>query len=190
MSEQHHLNSKAMVLKLGNQLRKLRNRKELSLEELARITKVSKVTLGNIERGEANPSLSVIWKIANALAVPLSTLLAEEKEISISRVNSNTKVESEDGNVILEPIFSPLKEGFEMYRAYIKPESEYCPGAHQPGVIEYLTVMAGEIIVTVEDDSFHLHEFEGIRFHGDCEHAYINPSKNIAVLHFVMSYSI
>ena len=182
-------NPKAMAKQLGNQLRKLRNQNEMTLEQLSEKTEVSKITLGNIERGEDNQSLTVIWKFANALQVPISVLLAENNDIAISRVGEARAIISEDGVCTLEPMFSSSKDHLEIYRAYIKPNSEYKPGPHQFGIVEYLTVMTGEIIVRVKQEQFHLKQYEGIRFQGDHDHSYLNPTSEITVLHFVMTYS-
>lgn len=46
--------------RIGNNLRQFRSNKGISLEALANQIGVSKLTLINIERGEANPTLSVI----------------------------------------------------------------------------------------------------------------------------------
>ena len=56
--------------RLGLRLRKVRQQQGQSLDALADKAGVNKLTLGNIERGEGNPTLSVIWKIANGLGVP------------------------------------------------------------------------------------------------------------------------
>lgn len=47
---------------MGAALKKYRKEKNISLDDLAELTGVSKLTLGNIERGETNPTLTIIWK--------------------------------------------------------------------------------------------------------------------------------
>ena len=61
--------------RMGLRLRKVRQQQGQSLDVLAVKVGVNKLTLGKIERGEGNPTLSVIWKIANGLGVPFSSLL-------------------------------------------------------------------------------------------------------------------
>jgi transcriptional regulator with XRE-family HTH domain len=179
-----------LAKQVGETLRKIRQERRISLQELAGITGVSKLTLGNIERGEANPSLTVIWKIANGLTIPISALLNENQEILVSRKNKGNKALSANEACTLEPIFDASNYGsLEIHRAFLKPNSEYSPGAHQPGVVEYVTVMKGEVKIKIQDDCYHLYEYDAIKFNGDREHAYINPTESAAVLHFVMTYT-
>ncbi|MFC0560194.1 helix-turn-helix domain-containing protein [Halalkalibacter alkalisediminis] len=179
-----------LAKQVGETLRRIRQERGMSLQELATITEVSKLTLGNIERGEANPSLSVIWKIANGLRFPISALLNEKQEVVVSRKNRGNKVVSANESCTLEPIFDSTNYGsLEIHRAFLKPNSEYSPGAHQAGVIEYVTVMKGELKIKIQDDYYHLYEYDSIKFNGDRVHAYMNPTDFETVLHFVMTYS-
>ncbi|MFI8684953.1 helix-turn-helix domain-containing protein [Rossellomorea sp. NPDC077527] len=175
---------------VGATLRNIRKDRGLHLQDLAEITGVSTLTLGKIERGEANPSLTIIWKIANGLSIPISALLVEKQEIQISRKNEGNKVISANDSLTLEPMFTSSGYGsLETHRAFLKPESEYCADAHQPGVIEFVTVMEGSVCVKVEDEVFELGQYDSIKFHADKEHSYINKNATEAVLHFVMIYT-
>ncbi|UOQ95580.1 XRE family transcriptional regulator [Halobacillus shinanisalinarum] len=181
---------KKLSQQVGSTLRKVRNNKGLSLQELADLSNVSKLTLGNIERGEANPSLSVIWKIANALSIPISSLLNESNEIVISRNHSGNKVLSHNEACLLEPMFDEKVYGpIEIHRAFLKASSEYSPGPHQQGVIEYVTVMEGCTTVTIEETSYELNTYDSIKFKADVKHSYLNKGTEEAVLHFVMTYT-
>ncbi|WP_158734858.1 helix-turn-helix domain-containing protein [Alteribacillus sp. YIM 98480] len=183
-------NAETLAKQVGSTLRKIRQERRMSLQELADRIEVSKLTLGKIERGEANPSLTVIWKIANGLSIPISVLLSEEQHVKLSRKNTGNKVVSANEACTLEPIFNVSSYGsMEMHRAYLNPNSEYCPGSHQSGVVEYVTVMEGEVQIEIEGDRYHLYQYDSITFNGDREHAYKNPKASTAVLHFVMTYA-
>jgi transcriptional regulator with XRE-family HTH domain len=67
---------KAWLDALGALIRTQRMTAGLSLRELAVRTKVSNAYLSQIERGLHEPSISVLAAIAEALDVPLETLLA------------------------------------------------------------------------------------------------------------------
>jgi transcriptional regulator with XRE-family HTH domain len=62
---------------LGSLLRSQRAAAELSLRELAELTNVSNAYLSQLERGQHEPSLSVLRSIASALGVPLESLLVQ-----------------------------------------------------------------------------------------------------------------
>lgn len=172
--------------RIGANLRQLRTKQGMSMEALAKQIGVSKLTLLKIERGEANPTLSVIWKIANGLHMPIASLLSVGSEVSISRKKDGLKLASPDETFIAEPLFHA--PGFELYRGYLQPHGEYRSEAHQSGVTEYVTVMSGQLALEVDGETYRLEEHDSIRFKGDRPHKYANPSSSLTVLHFVISY--
>lgn len=174
--------------RIGANLRQFRVNKGISIEALAKQIGVSKLTLLNIERGEANPTLSVIWKIANGLKIPITALLSIEADVSIARKKDSMKLSSLNDVFVAEPLF-PSQGLVELYRGYLQPQGEYFSEAHQAGVIEFVTVMSGELTVEVDDDTYHLDEYDSIRFKGDHPHKYANPSSALTILHFVISYN-
>lgn len=174
---------------IGSKLRQIRVNKSLSMEALAKQIGISKLTLGQIERGEANPTLSLIWKIANGLSVPVTSLLSVETDVSIARRKKGLKLTGSDDVFTVEPLFSNKQNSFELYRGYLKPHTEYLSEAHAPGVEEFIIVMSGSLVVEVEGKTYELDEFDSIRFGGDSNHKYINTSSNLTVLHFVISYN-
>ncbi|TFE02276.1 XRE family transcriptional regulator [Jeotgalibacillus salarius] len=176
--------------KVGEILRKLRKDKAFTLEELADLTGVSKLTLGKIERGEANPSLTIIWKIANGLRIPISSLMVESQEVTLLKKSGNS-VMSENQSLKLEPVFTTQVQGsIESHKGYLQPDSIYEAEAHQLGVKEYITVMEGEVVVRVGEEEYQLERFDSIKFNADQPHAYMNHSGETAILHFVMIYSL
>lgn len=60
--------------KLGKRIRKLRKEQKISQEGLAEKAKIHRTYMGKIERGESNPPIHTVGKIANALKVSLSKL--------------------------------------------------------------------------------------------------------------------
>lgn len=72
------LNSQLLV-KFGNKVREIRQKKGFSQEALALKAGVHRTYIGMIERGEKNITLENIEKISNALDVPLSKLFENIK---------------------------------------------------------------------------------------------------------------
>jgi transcriptional regulator with XRE-family HTH domain len=60
---------------VGQNVRRLRTKKGLTQEQLAFEAKIDLTYVGGIERGERNPSLIVMVRIADALSVPIQRLL-------------------------------------------------------------------------------------------------------------------
>jgi len=62
---------------VGKNVRRLRQQKGLTQEQLAFEAKIDLTYVGGIERGRRNPSLMVMARIAQALSAPLAKLLSE-----------------------------------------------------------------------------------------------------------------
>ncbi len=90
---------------IGERVRQLRMKQGYSLEAFANRINVSKLTLMKVEKGEGNPTLSVVWKIANGLSVPIASLLMVEEGVELSRKKQSLELASSDNQFIVEPMF-------------------------------------------------------------------------------------
>ena len=88
----------------GN-IRRVRKSKKLSLEQTAALSGVSRSMLGQIERGEANPSVAILGKIAQALKVPAEVLLENDDfdSLLLARTAAVKARLSDGGKVNLRP---------------------------------------------------------------------------------------
>lgn len=73
-------------MSIGNNIKKIRNLKGLKQSELAELSDVSRVAIGNYERGERTPNIDILNKIANALDVSITDLLSEDTNNDKSKV--------------------------------------------------------------------------------------------------------
>jgi transcriptional regulator with XRE-family HTH domain len=62
---------------LAKNVRKYRQQRKLTQEQLAFEAQIDLTYMGGIERGKRNPSLLVMARIADALGVPLPKLLGD-----------------------------------------------------------------------------------------------------------------
>ena len=106
---------------VGENIKRIRKTKKRSMERLAAEAGVSRSMLGQIERGEANPSVALLGKLASALKVPAdvllenddfqSLLLARELDLSVLRrsrvyVDSLLSMPQATGDLLI-----PIQEG-------------------------------------------------------------------------------
>lgn len=70
-------------LALGRALRELRVGRGISQERLAQLSGMDRTYVGGIERGERNPSYANLRRLAIALELPPSRLLARAEEIEV-----------------------------------------------------------------------------------------------------------
>nr|WP_273845604.1 helix-turn-helix transcriptional regulator [Rubrobacter calidifluminis] len=61
---------------MGTRIRSLRKERKMTLEELAAECEMTRNGLSLVERGESNPRLSTLYRIACALGVSLVDLLS------------------------------------------------------------------------------------------------------------------
>lgn len=66
---------------VGRNIRRIRVSKGIAQERLAFDAGVDRSYLGGMERGEENPTVDVLERVATTLAVPLRDLFAEPGEI-------------------------------------------------------------------------------------------------------------
>ncbi|HFX6310674.1 helix-turn-helix transcriptional regulator [Acinetobacter nosocomialis] len=59
----------------GQLVRKYRKEKNISQEKLALLCNIDRSYMGRIERGEVNITLEKLYELANALGVPVISLL-------------------------------------------------------------------------------------------------------------------
>ncbi len=64
-----------VLQKFGDSLQKVRKSQDISQEELAAKLSMHRTYVGMIERGERNPTIRTLYKIAKALKVKSSDLL-------------------------------------------------------------------------------------------------------------------
>jgi transcriptional regulator with XRE-family HTH domain len=68
---------KSLNKRFGKRVRELRRQKKLSQEAFAEIAELDRSYMGALERGEQNPSLWIVARIADALGITLSELCDE-----------------------------------------------------------------------------------------------------------------
>jgi transcriptional regulator with XRE-family HTH domain len=172
--------------KVGATLQTLRQAQGLSLDELSRRAGVSKSMLSQIERNQANPTVAVVWRLANALRVELTELLGGEKSaapaIETVAAHATPALFSPDGLCqlrILGPI--DLAGQFEWYELRVEPGGALESAAHEPGSREHLSVLSGQLEVTAGDHAELLNAGETARYAVDGAHAIRNRGKQVAV---------
>jgi transcriptional regulator with XRE-family HTH domain len=80
-----HDADRAIVRSFGLALRRQREARRWSQERLAEVADLNRSYVGELERGEAVPSLQTIGKLAAALEVGLGQLLSEAEQLDRAR---------------------------------------------------------------------------------------------------------
>ena len=68
----------AYSIDVGTRLRQLREERNMSMRSLATASGLSANALSMIERGKTSPSVSTLYKLADAMGVPITTFFGEQ----------------------------------------------------------------------------------------------------------------
>lgn len=171
-------------------LRRLREEKKLSLDNVSKLSGVSKSMLGQIERGEVNPTISTVWKIANGLKVSFTALMSRpEADIEIVDKNDIQPLLEDGGRYRNYPLF-PFNDTrrFEMYMLEIDAGGQLKAEAHPQGTQEFITLFTGKIAVEVNGEKYIVMNGSSIRFKADMPHSYYNVGAEQAKLSMIIYY--
>lgn len=176
---------------VGANLRRLRIKRGLSLDRLAKASGVSRAMLGQIELGQSTPTITVLWKVARALDVPFSSFLTEAgaPTATILRRDRARLLTSSEGSFSSRALFpSEEARSTEFYELRLAPHGVERAEAHPPGTTENLVVTQGVLKVTVGSVHHQLQTGDAILFQADVPHVYENPGNREALLYLVMNY--
>lgn len=124
---------------VGDRVRTTRRDRGLSLAALADAAGVGKGSLSEIENGSRNPTLSTLYALAGALAVPLSALLAERPGAELSSPGIRGR--------LLETTHHDDGTTVEVYLLRLDADADHRSAGHGRGVVEHFLVTSGRAAV-------------------------------------------
>lgn len=177
-----------MNLIVAGNIKRLREENRLSLDELSRLSSVSKSMLAQIERGDGNPTISTLWKISNGMKVPFDALTVRpENFYEIVKTSELQPLLEDNGRVKNYSIF-PDDENrrFAVYYLELEKDSYWESEPHLSGTTEFITIFAGNIEIYADNQKFNVEKGDSVRFKADTVHSYRNTGKGNAVLHMII----
>lgn len=175
---------------VGSNLRRLRKAHGFSLERLAELSGVSRAMLGQIETAKSVPTVSLLWRVADALGVPVATLVSTENEPSVavlSRNGASVLVGSEGrySSRSLLPGNRQRQTGFFELR-FAAGHRESFP-ASALGTHHNIVVAQGRLSVAINgDETVILEEGDAIAFEASSAYAIENPSAVVTTAYLVV----
>lgn len=175
---------------IGTKLKNIRSKRNLSLDEVTKLTGVSKAMLGQIERGQSNPTVSTLWKIATGLKVSFSFFIDENQDdLKIVSQDEISPIIEEDNKMKLYPIFPfDANRGFEIFTIELEPDCNHISNPHNSGVEEYIIVTEGEIELNIGDKKLTLRKGNSIKFTANIQHVYKNTTNYKAIFQNIIFY--
>jgi transcriptional regulator with XRE-family HTH domain len=171
----------ATSIDVASSLRELREARGISMRTLATKSGLSANALSMIERGKTSPSVSTLYKLADALGVSITAFFGtetEKKQIVFLKSDERTRMSFTRG------VFEAL--GGEQFSGRVEPfmltlESGAASGLHT--IIhtghEFVFCLRGQLEYYVEKQIFLLSAGDSLLFESKMQHRWKNPSKHV-----------
>ncbi|NDC40835.1 MAG: helix-turn-helix domain-containing protein [Chitinophagia bacterium] len=167
----------AYMLEISKKIKKKRVEKDLTVQELANKSGVTKGMISQIENGRSIPSLPVLFKIISSLDMAVNDFFADmtsgiKDEPVIVRKNSDYEdFQKEDAvGFFYKRIFVQDVPGSTVDFVLLTLE----PGATRPQVqtaaLEYKYVISGSVSYIINGNTYELHTGDSIFFNGMMPH--------------------
>ena len=163
---------------LAANIRKLREERGLTQQDMSNASGIPRATWASLESGGANPTLSVLNRVAASLQVSIEELIGAPKT-QVQFFKAGFGKEIRKGRGILRPLIPEVIPGLEISRMTLEPGGSYPGAPHTPGTREYLSCESGSIELYVSGEKWQLQAGDAIAFRGDQKHSYHNPSKRV-----------
>jgi transcriptional regulator with XRE-family HTH domain len=179
--------------RLCERLKHLRAQRAWSLEALAQASGVSRSMLSQIERGRANPTLAVTFRIARAFGMSLAELVETPgvaSQVTVIRAADRAYHYRSDPDCTIRTL-SPLhlEKDVELYEVRLRPGGALRSAAHYQGTREFLTVQRGRVRIESAQDREELRPGDSATYRADVPHAIVNLGPGGALVVLVVIYS-
>lgn len=174
---------------LGANVRRLREARGASQQQMARLAEIPRATWASLESGTANPTLSVLTRVAASLQVSIEELVGPPRTACRLLPAAEAPVRRRQG-ATLRPLLPESIPGIEISRLELPPGGHLSGVPHTPGTREYLTCEQGRIELVASGERWQLVPGDALVFRGDQRHSYHNlEEKRVAVAISVVCFA-
>lgn len=177
---------------IAENLKRIRKSKNMSLDALAEKTGVSKSMLGQIERGESNPTVATIAKIVDGIRISFEELLYPKQESVLVIDNGKMPLlRSEEGAYQVRSIFPyDRRRNFEVYEVKIEPGGGCACFLKGEQGSEYILVNQGVLTLETTEGTYEVAADHAVRIDTAKEHSYHNSGNRQLVLNLLAAYDV
>ena len=171
----------ALSVNVGSRLRELREARNISMRTLATKSGLSANALSMIERGKTSPSVSTLYKLADAMGISITAFFGPEtdkRQVVFLKSDERTRMAFTRG------VFEAL--GGEQFLGRVEPfmltmESGASSGPHMIAHTghEFVFCLRGELDYQVEKENFHLTAGDSLLFATQLKHKWRNAGKTV-----------
>ena len=174
---------------LAANVRRLREARGLSQQQLSRLAGIPRPTWASLESGAANPTLAVLTRAAAALQVSIEELIGPPRTAARLFPAHEVAMRRRQG-ARLRPLLPEAIPGLEISRLELAPGGHLSGIPHTPGTREYLTCERGRIELVASGERWELEPGDALVFRGDQRHGYRNlDDRRVAVAISVVCFA-
>ncbi|MEM9257555.1 MAG: XRE family transcriptional regulator [Pseudomonadota bacterium] len=179
-------------LRLGERVVELRQGHGFTLDQLAAASGVSRSMLSQIERGQANPTLAVTFRIAQAFGLSIGELVDDPSAgsaIEVIRGGDAGHLFRDDDECRIRTL-SPLhmEKNMEFYEVLLQPGASMESAPHFEGTRELLNVSTGSAKIVSGSSESILSKGDSAHYRADLEHCISNAGKGVLQAYLVVTY--
>lgn len=179
----------AVSVNIGERLRELREARNISMRALATNSGLSANALSMIERGKVSPSVSTLYKLADALGVSITAFFGpegERKQVVFLKADERARVSFTRG------VFEGL--GGEQFVGRVEPFMLTLENSANSGPRnmthtghEFVFCLRGELEYQVERQVYRLSAGDNLLFAAQLKHRWKNPGRTVATALIIIS---
>ena len=176
---------------LGENLRRLRTRRGLSLERLAQASGVSRAMLGQVELGRSMPTVGVLLKIARSLDTSITALteMPRKQDFTVIRAASSKTLITADGKVGWRSLVDPDGgQRLEFSELRITPGGRDIRPASLVATSGSLVVAEGTLVLWLMGEAIKLSAGDAITYNASLSVELSNPSDEDALCFSVLLF--
>ncbi|GAA4223438.1 transcriptional regulator with XRE-family HTH domain [Streptosporangium album] len=161
---------------VANNVRAQRAHRQMTLDELAARSGVSRGMLVQVEQGRTNPSINTLTRIADALGVTVARMVEVSDTPVVRVVHAADVVTFPHGEASSARLLvgTDAPAILELWDWRLAPGEHHDGDAHPPGTREMLTVLEGELTLSVYGASHVVRVDDAVVFSADRPHKYAN----------------
>lgn len=182
--------SDALVSNIGALIRRERQKRDMTMADLCKVARISQAFLSFVERGKSTPSLGTLSGIAKALGLPVTAFLQIGlPPNSVTRAGERPEFSIDKSPVRYERMSTVFPgQHVDALMMHVPP------GYKSPPITnvgeEWVFVLEGELIQTVDDTRVTLRAGDSCHFRGDSPHSYENKGPGTVRMVWVGTVSL
>ncbi|MEI6126689.1 MAG: XRE family transcriptional regulator [Pseudomonadota bacterium] len=174
--------ARSIKYKFGEKIREVREKKKMTLKEVALKTGVTESLISQIERNKVSPAIDTLLRIADILAMDLEYVFSEfkkTKSVNLVRYDERNKIVMP--GVTYEQLSKTMgvnkEHGMEAYYMEISPDGEKGSSEYGHKGRELGIMLAGRGEFTFGNETYVLAQGDSISYESDIPHQLRNTGK-------------